>query len=341
MRRNVLHHNSPFEFETGGRLDSMDIVYHTSDRDRVPADKVVWVCHALTGNSDPSDWWAGMVGPGKLFDPGKVFVVCVSMLCSAYGECGPASPDPATGRPRLLDFPETTVRDMVRAGNLVREHLGIEHIDVMLGPSIGGFQTVEWLVSYPEVVRKAVILATAARATPYLTAFNESQRLAMLADPSFLAAESVRGGEAGLVCARSIALISYRTYMGYNATQAEKDEDCVIADRAASYQRYQGRKLVARDFDAYSYWYLTRALDSMNVGRGRGGVAAALATVRAECSVISITSDQLFPPCDLRDIARMVPRAEYHEIDSIFGHDGFLIENDVLVEILKPFIEKQ
>ena len=338
MKRNVLHIDTHFEFEAGGSLDSMDLVYHTSPREYTEGETVVWICHALTGSSDPEDWWNTMVGKGLTFDPDKVFVVCVSMLCSPYGMCGPATINPATGKPYLLDFPKATVRDVVNANILVRKALGINKIDILMGPSIGGFQTLEWLVMEPDTIRKAVILATSDRATPYLTAYNESQRMAILADPTFLAAESVKGGQEGLKCARSIALISYRTREGYNASQQETDEDTLFASRAASYQRYQGQKLINRDFDAYSYWYLTLQLDSHNLGRGRGGVEKALSGIKAECTVIDVTSDQLFPADRLREISGLIPGAAYHEIDSIFGHDGFFIESGQLAEILKPLI---
>mgnify|MGYP003306386899 CR=1 FL=1 len=157
------------------------------------------------------------------------------------------------------------------------------------------------------------------------------------ADPTFRECASLKGGEAGLRCARSIALISYRSYEGYNATQWEKDEDCLFADRAASYQRYQGKKLSDR-FDAYSYYYLSDSVNSNNAGRGRGGVEAALGTIRAACTVIGIDSDRLFPVEEQKLIASAIPGAEYHEITSRFGHDGFLLENDQLTEIIKPLL---
>lgn len=340
LKRSVLHVDGRFDFEAGGHLDSMDLAYYAPDREYVPGELVVWVCHALTGNANPEDWWPEMVGPGKLFDPDRMFVVCSSMLCSPYGACSPATINPETGKPYLLDFPKTTVRDIVNAHIIVRKHLGIEKIDLMLGPSIGGFQTVEWLAMEPEMIGDAVILATSVRALPYMSAFNESQRMAFRSDPTFLEAKDIHGGEKALMCARSMALISYRTYMGYNLTQAETDDDTLFADRASSYQRYQGQKLVNRDFDAYGYWYLTYALDSMNVGRGRGGVARALGNFKARCTVISITSDQIFPPAPLKEAAELIPDATYHEIDSIFGHDGFLIENDRLTAILEPLLDR-
>lgn len=339
MKSNRYIAEEPFVFESGGSLDRLELVYHTSDREYRPGDVVVWICHALTGNSDPEDWWPQMVGRGRLFDPDRFYIVCVNMLCSPYGSSSPVSEDPATGRPYLLNFPRTTVRDIVRACIMVRKHLGVESIDMLLGPSIGGFQALEWAIMEPEVIRDAVFLATSTRVTPYMTAFNESQRMALEADPTFLEAKDRDGGRTGLACARSIALISYRSFDGYNLTQAEPDDDTLFAGRACSYQRYQGKKMVDR-FDAYCYWYLTYALDSQNVGRGRGGVESALSRIRASCLVVSIDSDALFPPRHGKAIAAAIPDAEYAELSSLFGHDGFLIENDRLTEILSPMLEK-
>ena len=326
----------PFDFEAGGRLDSLEVVYHTAG----PRDgKVIWICHALTANSDVEDWWPQLVGPGKLIDTERYFVVCVNMLGSAYGSAGPSSTDPASGKPYFFRFPTITVRDMIQASILVRKALGIDRIDLIIGSSIGGFQAVEWAVTEPDVFRKAVFMATAPRISPWATAMNETQRLALEADPTFRACLDLTGGAAGLKCARAQALLSYRSYEGYCRTQPETDPDCLLADRAGSYQRYQGEKLVRRDFDAYSYYYLTKALDSHNVGRGRGGVAAALGTIVAETTVVGITTDGLFPVQEVRAMALHIPGADYREITSDFGHDGFLLENDQLTAILQPILE--
>lgn len=338
MQKHSIHIDGTFSFEAGGSIEGLDLVYHTSERSYAPGEKVVWICHALTANSDPTDWWPDMVGPGKVFDTDRYFVVCVNMIGSPYGSSSPASVNPNTGRPYLLDFPKVTVRDIVRGNILVREHLGIGKIDLMVGASIGGFQAVEWCVMEPELIAKTVFIATATRVSPYLTAFEESQRMALLSDQTFLEAKDLRGGEAGLRCARSIALISYRSFDGYCLTQAEKDEDCLFADRAASYQRYQGKKLSDR-FDAYSYWSLSYSLDSHNLGRGRGGVEAALKTIKAQTVVICIDSDCLFPPCDMKPFADGIDGAEYHEISSRFGHDGFLLENETLTGIIEPLLK--
>ena len=271
-------------------------------------------------------------------NPDKDFVVCVNMLGSAYGSSGPASVNPETGKPFYFDFPLVTVRDIVRANILVRRHLGIETIDLMVGGSIGGFQSIEWAIMEPERIKKLVLIACSCRVTPWLTAWEESQRLALEADPTFRECKSLKGGEAGLRCARSIALISYRSYEGYNLTQEETDEDCLFADRAGSYQRYQGKKLADR-FDAYSYYYLAKSADSNNAGRGRGGTKKALGTITAECVVIGIDSDRLFPVCEQKFLAENIRGARYEEMSSKFGHDGFLLENEQLKAIIEPMIK--
>lgn len=338
MELHYLHYDGRFDFEAGGSLPSLTVAYHTSPRDYRKGEKVVWITHALTANSDPEDWWNAIVGAGKLIDTERYFVVCVNILCSPYGSSGPSSINPGSGRPFFFDFPKTTVRDIVRANILVRKHLGIDRIDFLLGGSIGGFQAVEWCLTEPERISRAAFIATASRVSPWVTAGMECQRLALEADPSFREAADLNGGAAGLRCARAQALMTYRHFDGYAATQFEKDPDVIFADRAASYERYQGDKLVRR-FDAYSYWYLTCAVDSQNVGRGRGGVEKALSQLTQSPDVIAIDSDCLFPLKDQEIFAASIPGARFHVVRSDFGHDGFLLEYDQLTEILKPVLE--
>lgn len=337
MERHEFIYDRPFEFEAGGSLPGLKLVYHCSEGG-YHGQKVIWICHALTANSDPSDWWPQLVGEGKFFDTAKYFVICGNILCSCYGSSGPSSIDPLTGKPYYFSFPKTTVRDMVRALDLIRQHAGVPRIDLLVGASIGGFQAIEYTLMYPDVIRKAAFIATLERVTPWLTAFEESQRMALEADAGFRACESLDDGKEGLKCARSIALISYRSEDGYNRTQQEQDEDVIFADRAGSYQRYQGKKLADR-FDAYSYWYLSYGVDSQNVGRGRGGVKAALGGIKADVTVISIDSDVIFPSHAMEDMAAMIPGADYHMISSHFGHDGFLLEADSITRLMTPVLE--
>lgn len=339
MQKHSYTFQERFEFEAGGSLPGITVAYHCSDRPYAKGDKVVWITHALTANSDPEEWWPQLVGPGKLFDSEKYFVICANMLTSPYGSSGPASTNPETGKPFYFDFPKTTVRDIVRAMILLRKALGIETIDFIVGGSIGGFQAVEWAIMEPEVIKQAVFLATCARVNAWDTAGLECQRLALEADQTFRACESLDGGAAGLKCARAQALMTYRSFAGYVLTQSEKEVDTLFADRAASYERYQGDKLVKR-FDAYSYWYLTYAVDSHNVGRGRGGVEAALATIKADSCVICIDSDGMFPTVEQEPFAKAIPGCGYYVINSAFGHDGFLLENAQLTAILEPRLTK-
>ena len=330
--------DKPFLFEDGTCFPHLEVAYHTSPRAYQPGDKVVWICHALTANSDAEDWWPQMVGPGKLIDTDRYFVVCVNMLGSPYGSTSPASSNPATGRPYLLDFPKVTVRDIIHATIEVRKALGIATVDLLVGSSIGGFQAIEWAVQEPAVFRQVAFMATSARVTPYLTATEESQRMALEADPTFRACASLKGGEAGLRCARSIALISYRCFDSYDLTQQDADPDQLFAERACSYQRYQGKKLSDR-FDAYCYWTLSFSVDSANVGRGRGGVVNALKQIRAATTVVAIDTDCIFPPQVMRPMAEAIPGASWHLIHSHFGHDGFLLETEQLTEILSPLLQ--
>ena len=340
MRWNKLRIEDDFAFEAGGSVRGIEVVYHTSDREYKAGDRVVWLCHALTANSNPMDWWPEMVGKGCCIDPEKDYVVCVNIFASPYGTTGPrdwcaGKRREAKGERSPLDFPKVTVRDMARLFPIVRKYIGIEKVDLLVGSSIGGFQALEWAILEPEVIERAAFIATAPRVTPWLGAWMESQRMAIEADPTFKACESLAGGQKGLEAARALSLISYRTFDGYNLTQAEEDEDCLFAGRVASYERYQGEKLVKRDFDAYSYYYLTWSVDSHNVGRKRSGVAAALGEIKAKSVVITITSDGLFPPVEGREWAAWIPGAKYVEIESKWGHDGFLLETEAIAERLE------
>lgn len=325
-----------FRLECGTTLPEIEIAYHTYGELAPTSDNVVWVCHALTGNSEAADWWDGLVGEEKLFNPEQHFIVCANMLGSCYGSTGPLSINPATGKAYGHDFPLVTVRDMVAAHELLREHLGIQKIHVALGGSMGGQQVLEWAIQKPDLFEHIALLATNAQHSPWGIAFNESQRMAIYADDTLLDEDNPEAGKKGLETARSIAMLSYRSYDTYQMTQTDA-EDKIGDFRASSYQRYQGLKLWKR-FNVFSYLTLSRAMDSHNVGRGRGGVDKALQEVKANTLVIGITSDLLFPLREQEQIAKGITGAQYTELESIYGHDGFLVEFQRIETLIRQFL---
>lgn len=328
-------HHSPFDLELGGTLPELTIAYNTYGTISPLKDNVVWVCHALTANSDVRDWWPHTVEKDKYLDPDKWFVICANILGSPYGTTAPLHPDPLTGQPYYGSFPRYTIRDMVSAHRLLADHLGIGRIHTLVGCSVGGFQAVEWAVTEPERFDRLALMATDAVATPWTIAIDETQRMCIEGDPTF-GEHRPDAGAAGLAAARAIGLLSYRGPSGYNLTQRDT-EDFPAPRRAVSYQRYQGEKLVRR-FDAYSYHAILDAFDSHDVGRGRGGLDEALKRIRAKTLVIGLTTDIVFPADDMRALAGRIPGAEYAEIQSPFGHDGFLVEHDQLNALMKPFM---
>jgi homoserine O-acetyltransferase len=332
----VFRSNASFTLESGASLPFIDIAYHTYGALSPEKDNVVWVCHALTGNSDAAVWWDGLIGRGRLFDPDKFFIVCANMLGSCYGSSGPTSVNPETGAPFFRSFPRVTTRDMARAHAILRQELGIEKIFVGLGGSMGGQQLLEWAILEPLVFEHIIPMATNARHSPWGVALNESQRMALEADATFFE-DRLEAGFAGLKAARSIGILSYRNYETFAATQMESTQEKTDGFRASSYQNYQGEKL-ARRFNAHSYWLLTKAMDSHNVGRGRGGVERALAQIKARTLSVGISSDILFPPEEQRYLAAHIPGSEYIEISSSYGHDGFLIEFSALTALIREFI---
>ncbi len=337
MNTRTYKYKKPFKLESGKHLGELEIGYHTYGTLNSNRDNVVWVCHALTANSDVFDWWKGFFGDNNYFNPEEYFIVCANIQGSPYGSTSPLSTNPVTGQPYYLSFPQLTVRDVVKAHQLLAEHLQIENIEILLGGSLGGQQAIEWGIMEPERIKNLILIASNARHSPWGIAFNESQRLAISADRTFYA-NTPDGGKKGLKAARSIALLSYRGYKTYSVTQQEEKDSVTDDFKASSYQNYQGEKLVNR-FNAYSYWYLSKTMDSHNVGRGRHGVEKALSLIKARTLVIGIKSDVLFPIEEQQYLFRHIPKSAFAELDSFYGHDGFLIDTEALKNIITSFFK--
>lgn len=333
----------PFVLESGVTLPQFHLTYTTLGKLNAKKDNVVWIFHALTANSSPAEWWPGLVGDGKFFDPAQYFIVCVNKPGSPYGSISPLSTNPATGEQYFHDFPVFTIRDIIRSYQHLKNHLGIQKIFVALGGSTGGMQLLEWAIEEPSLFEFIVPIATNAVLSPWGIAFNASQRMAMEADSSF-AERSIDAGQKGLAAARSIALLSYRHYNGYQITQP-RDKTFVplgadVLYAADNYQRYQGLKLVNR-FNAVCYYRLTQTMDSHDVGRNRGGVEKALAQITARTLVIGIQSDVLYPIAEQEFLQQKIKGAELLSIASDFGHDGFLLEYEKIENALRVFIEQR
>ncbi len=327
----------PFELELGGKIENLTIAYDTYGTLAEGGGNAVWVCHALTANSDVADWWPHTVEKGAFLDPKKCFTVCANIIGSCYGTTGPLSVNPATGKPYYGDFPRLTIRDMARAHSLLADHLGLRRIHALVGSSVGGFQAVEWIAAEPRRFGRLVLIATDVKASPWSIAIDETQRMAIKADATW-GKPTAEAGAAGLAAARAIGLLSYRGGEGYNLTQQDPESDTLPDDhRACTYQRHQGDKLVKR-FNAYSYMTILDAFDTHDVGRGRGGVDAALRRICCPTMVVGLTTDIIFTPAEQREIARRIPGAVYREISSPLGHDGFLVEHGQLNAILNDFL---
>lgn len=329
--------SEPLRLECGAVLECQEVEYTTYGELSPAKDNVIWVCHALTADSRVADWWPGTVEKGRFLDPERWFVVCANFLASPYGTTSPLSPNPATGRPYGADFPQVTVRDMVEMHRRLARRLGIEHVELLVGSSIGGFQVMEWAIMEPEFARRVALIATCTRSSAWAIAFNESQRMAIEADATF-STDAPDAGGAGMAAARSLALLSYRGPEAYNATQTDHQTEKLSDFRVTTYQQHQGEKL-RRRFNARCYYNLSRTVDSHNIGRGRGSIAEALGRIRARALVVAITSDILFPPSAHMDMVESIPNVEYCVIDSPFGHDGFLVEGEKLDRIIGRFME--
>lgn len=322
----------PLPLESGAVLPELVLAYRTWGRLNPAGDNAVLVCHALTGSADVDQWWPGVLGPGRALDPTRDFVVCSNVLGSCYGSTGPAALDPATGKPWGSSFPEVTVRDMVRAQALLLEQLGVRRLALVVGGSLGGMQVLEWEASYPERVAAAVPIATAGRASAWCIAFSEAQRAAL---------EAAGDAAAGLAVARMIAMCSYRSPVELEARFGRAMAGRCFA--VQSYLRHHGAKLVAR-FDVHAYRVLLRAMDTHDLGRGRGEYAEVLRRITVPTLVVSISSDVLFLPAEQEELARLMPCAELVTLPSTHGHDGFLADqgevNDVLVAFRRAAVRQ-
>ncbi|UVY85753.1 homoserine O-acetyltransferase [Brachybacterium sp. NBEC-018] len=337
--------------ESGDVLADVTMAYETwgsLDEDR---GNVVLVLHALTGDSHvigaqdashPSPgWWEDLIGPGKAIDTDRWFVIAPNVLGGCQGSTGPSSPAP-DGRPYGSRFPLLTVRDQVAAERALCDHLGLLDLALVIGGSMGGMRAIEWACTHPGAVQRLAVIASSARASADQIAWNSAQIAAIRADAGFHGGDyydlpAEEGPHRGLGVARRIAHTTYRTASELESrfgNQAQPGEDPFRGTgrhQVTSYLDHHAAKL-SRRFDANSYLVLAQSMNTHDVGRGRGGTAAALAAVRARTLVVAIDSDRLFPPSLVEETARYVPDAAWHVASSPVGHDAFLLAHPDLDE---------
>lgn len=343
----------PHVLEAGGRLDDVVVAYETWGEPAPDGANAVLVLHALTGDSHAAGpagaghvaagWWDGMIGPGAPIDTNRFFVVCPNVLGGCQGTTGPSSAGP-DGRPWGSRFPVVTIRDQVVIEAALADRLGIDRWAAVVGGSMGGMRAIEWAVSFPERVERAVVVSVGAKATAEEIALCSVQTRAIRSDPrwnggDYYDAAPGEGPHAGLSLARGIGQISYRSELEFDARfgrDHEGDEQPLEGGRYAveSYLEYHGDKL-ARRFDANTYLVLSEAMNHHDVGRGRGGIPEALARVRAEVTLAGVSSDRLYPLRLQHELAEHLPHTSGVEIiQSPSGHDGFLVEHEAVGKVI-------
>lgn len=342
-------------------LDHVELAYETWGRLDEDASNAILIFHALTGDShvashpeipdDPPGWWEGIVGPGKAIDTDRYFVICANALGSCYGSTGPCSIAP-DGRRYNLRFPKLTVRDLVAAQLRLLDDLGINRLVAVVGGSLGGMEAIEFAVMAPDHAETVLVVAASSVFHAQGIAYNEIQRRAIMLDPDWKDGEYEPGAgpHRGVALARMVGMVTFQSDRLMNERFGRRPARYTawpeFHDRydVEGYLHYQGDKL-ARRFDANSYLYLSRVMDSHDIGRGRGGEEEAARRIRARCVFVGIDSDILFPVSEVRRSAEVTARAGvetvYRELTSINGHDSFLNRIEDMDRIIREELEGQ
>ena len=327
-------HNLPKQFQLESEQTLLNAALYYEILGDISQDReVVWVCHAFTGSATVKDWWASLfMENGGFIDLEKQVVICANMLGSCYGSTGPESLNPDTGVVYGAEFHELNNRDVIRAFVDLRKALQISTIHYLIGGSLGGQQAVEWSLLEPEVIQNQIIVASNAKHSPWGIAFNELQRQALELGEKGKEEEK----QLSLSLARSIAMLSYRSYSDFELNQNGKS---VQGDwNVASYLKYQGRKFNRR-FSINSYKVLSKMMDAHNIAETRGdNLQEVLASIKIKTLIIGIDNDNLFPLEEQRFMSENIPNAKLEVIKSFKGHDAFLIEGNLISHFIKKHL---
>ena len=314
-----------FSLESGKVLPEVDFSYRTYGIYKSYKTNVVLVFHALTGNSDCSDWWNGIIGEGKIIDPKKYFIICANFLGSCYGSTGPESINPETGIPYHSDFPEITIGDIARQHLAILESLGIEKVSLGIGGSMGGMVLLELATIAPNLFVKIIPIVVGASHSAWRIAFSSVIRKTI---ETFGSEFGEDGYKRGMHLARQIAMTSYRSSTEFDG-RFGRDKNAEIFE-IESYLEHQGEKIVKR-FSPHSYLTLTKAMELYDISDSIG-------SIEAKALFIGTTSDILYSENEIKETAKRIPNAKYKSLDAPFGHDSFLVAQDKLAKLIRPFV---
>jgi len=338
MAKSKLHtFKTSFTTESGVEIKDPKIAYRSWGTLNAAKDNVVFICHALTGNTDADVWFGGLIGTDKTITPDKHFIICTNILGSCYGSTGPTSINKKTGKSWQADFPDITIRDIVRFNQKLLDELDIKGIKLVVGGSLGGMTALEFAIM-DDRVKAAALFAMGKAHSPWAIGISQAQRMAIYADKNwnngFYSKENPP--EKGLAAARAMAMITYRTPENYDQKFSREIHSEKEIFQVESYLNYQGQKLVGR-FDANSYITLTKAMDTHDVSRDRGSFENVLAKLDKPVLVVGFESDKLYPINEQQELAELIPNSHFAALGSPYGHDAFLIEFDQLNTQLHSF----
>lgn len=363
--------SEPLFLESGEKLPQVEVAFQTYGKLNAAKDNAILICHALTGNAHAAGiiteeeianssnyeflhkynlmfkgkagWWNELIGPGKTFDTNKYYVISSNILGSCYGTTGPSSRLDGLNKRFNLKFPGITVRDMVNVQKALAEYLGVNKIKTVTGGSLGGMQVLEWAAMYGDMLDSVIPIATSAAHSPWAIGLGDSSRSAIMNDENWRNGNYEAQPKEGLALARKIAMLSYRSKPSFDKkfgrTVKRNNNNDKELYQVESYLNYQGKKLVDR-FDANTYLYLSYAMDNHDLSRNRVELSDVLKSISIPSLNIGIDSDILYPAAEQKEIAKQLPNATYTELNSIHGHDAFLIEFGQLENIIEQFLEK-
>ncbi len=362
VERQSAHFDQRLPLDNGQALERFTLAYETYGTLNAERSNAILICHALSGDAhvagystgapdEAPGWWDDAVGPGKMFDTDRFYVICSNVIGGCQGSTGPSSIAP-DGQPYALRFPVVTIADMVRAQRYLIGHLGIERLFAAVGGSMGAMQALQWAVDYPEQTGAVLFIAATPRSSPQAIAFNEIGRQAIYADPNWNHGDyyGQRPPNSGLAVARMVGHISYMSEhslerkFGRETVRGKMHNFSFETDfQIESYLHYQGKKFTQR-FDANSYLYITKALDYFDISDGYATMEESLQRLQAPVLVITFSSDWLYPAQQGYDLVNALEtidkEVQYHHVEAYFGHDSFLVEVETMNQLVGGYLDK-